>query len=63
MPFIQLRGRVINKITRQPISRVTLKLLKKSGGSVLGGTTPITVDADGEFDHTSRFRACKTSSS
>jgi hypothetical protein len=52
MPTIQLRGRVINKTTRQPISGVTLNLLKRAGGG--GGSTsstPVTVDADGEFDH------------
>jgi hypothetical protein len=53
MPTIQLRGRVINKTTRQPISGVTLNLLKRAGGGSSGSTssTPVTVDTDGEFDH------------
>ena len=47
MPNVRIRGRVINKITRQPIDKVEVKLRKTTSSS----STTIPVDVDGEFDH------------
>ena len=45
MPNIRIRGRVINKITRQPVTGVVVTLRKASSSPV-----SIAVDVDGEFD-------------
>jgi hypothetical protein len=44
---VRLRGRVINKITRQPINKVEVKLRKTTSSS----SATIAVDVDGEFDY------------
>ena len=51
MPMCRLRGRVINKLTRQPIPQVEVGFQVNDGNGWSGIYTNITVDADGEFDH------------
>lgn len=54
---MRIRGRVINKNTRQPIANVAVTLLRRAGGSSSSGITQfaINLDADGEFDREVAF--------
>ena len=59
MAYVRLRGRVINKNTRQPISGVVVALRKTTGSS----STSVSVDVDGEFDHSVSVSSSSSSSS
>ncbi len=58
MSKTRIRGRVINKITRQPINKVEVKLRKTTSSS----STVIPVDVDGEFDHSVTVYSSSSSS-
>jgi len=51
MPICRLRGRVVDKLTSQPIPGVVVSLRKRESSGWSPSYTQITVDADGEFDY------------